>query len=190
MINEATSTRKPVEPKMKKRSQKVKKAVSTTQENDTAKQIANLSQSQNITDVQSSYDVVSIKSALAQRIDLIYEKAKNQRVFQYSLRQLLQAFFLCFWARSRHRKVREEQLLRRGTTKLDKDLDICNLLQVVNWYKAVRRTLFTDVQRLLLELQPEKLICSDSEAETSQEHAADSDLDLDPLFLKNKYSIA
>lgn len=56
--------------------------------------------------------------------------------------------------------------LNKGIGKLSRDLDISNLLEMVQVYRVMKQTLFSQDDRFFLRMQKRDLICS---SETGEE---------------------
>ena len=72
----------------------------------------------------------------------IYHLIINQTVFRYDMRDLLSSFARCFTFRSnkslKNYGKRKEFYLRKGQEKLERDLDIVNLLNLIKGYRQMR----------------------------------------------------
>lgn len=64
--------------------------------------------------------------------------------------------------RTQHRKA--DFYLDRGIKKLDRDLDVSQLLEMVQVYRVMKQTLFSQDDRFFLRMQRKDVICSSDTA--------------------------
>ena len=64
--------------------------------------------------------------------------------------------------RNQHRKA--DFYLDRGIKKLDRDLDVSQLLEMVQVYRVMKQTLFSQDDRFFLRMQRKDVICSSDTA--------------------------
>ena len=91
----------------------------------------------------------------------------------------------CFTFRSdkslKHRGKRKEFYLRKGQEKLERDLDIVNLLNLIKGYRQMRQALFDQNQLLFLQFQKRDVLHS----ETSALESNLSDTNFNDLFTQD-----
>ena len=80
-----------------------------------------------------------------------------QSNFYYGVTARLRGYFFCLWAfrkqwLRKNQIGRSEYFIKRGTEKLRRDLDVRKLLIMVNSYTSVLKAVFTQEQKILLNL--------------------------------------
>ena len=86
-----------------------------------------------------------------QQLFAIYHLMMNQHRITYRLKELLIGFAKCFCLREKHALLkagkndphaRTEFYKRQGMRKLERDLDIVSLIDMVKGYRVMRQVLF------------------------------------------------
>ena len=109
-----------------------------------------------------------------QQLYYIYHMILNQRRLSYNTILAVWYYFRCFTCRKRTRakktkSSRKDFYLDKGIEKLERDLDIVNLLDIVKGYHVMKQVLFSQDDRFLLQLQRRDMIYSSETAEEEME---------------------
>ena len=101
-----------------------------------------------------------------QHLYYIYHLIVNQTMFRYATWSTLQSYLRCFVCRSQKslRKIksaRNDLYLGQGLRKLERDLDIVNLIDLIKGYRVMRKVLFNHDQRFLMKFQKQDVLNSD-----------------------------
>ena len=108
-----------------------------------------------------------------QQLYYIYHLILNQGQFTYSMCLTLAYYFRCFACSCRKDSSKSKfkwrqnsglkhMQLDKGKHKLNRDLDIINLLEMVKDYHLMRQVLFNQDDRFFLALQHRDMICESS----------------------------
>ena len=104
----------------------------------------------------------------------IYHLILNQRRLTYNTCLSILYFFRCRNCRD-NKKLRniksadQDFKLNKGMNKLNRDLDIVKLLEMVKDYRVMKQVIFSHDDRFFLQLQHRDMICSSSSVEVEDD---------------------
>ena len=87
-------------------------------------------------------------------------------MFKYATLSTFKSCLRCFICRSqkslrRIESARNDFYLNQGLKKLERDLDIVNLIDLIKGYRVMRKVLFNHDQRFLMKFQKQDVLDSD-----------------------------
>ena len=90
-----------------------------------------------------------------QQLFYLFHLILNQRKFSYHDCNALTYFLRCFCLRKQSSlkklaSAKQDVLLNKGTEKLERDLDIVELLDIIHGFRVMKKTLFTKDERYLM----------------------------------------
>ncbi len=96
------------------------------------------------------------KDLTSDQLCVILQLITNQRFFRYNMIDLVKSALYCVPCRSdkslKKSKVGRKDLhFKTGVAKLEKDLDVLNLLAMMKLFRSLRHVLFTKEQSLFLK---------------------------------------